>query len=55
MNVANDMDKSVVVDSMKDQKIEVVANTWSKFYADVVRYDQNMSCKKDIDFAKTFK
>ena len=44
MNVANNMDKSVVVDSMKnEEKNEIVANTRGKSYADVVRYDQNMS------------
>ena len=41
---------------MEDEKIiEIVANTRSKSYADAVRYDQNMSCKKDIDFAKFIK
>ena len=56
MNVANKMDRSVVEDSMKDEeKIEIVANTRSKSYADAVMYDQNMSCTKDTDFAKIYK
>ena len=56
MNVANKMDKSVVKDSMKDEnKIEIFASTRGKLYADAVRYDQNISCKKDNDFAKIYK
>ena len=56
MNVANNVDKSVVVDSMKnEEKNQIVANTRGKSYADIVRYDQHMSNKKDIDFAKMYR
>ena len=53
MNVTNKIDKSVDKDSVKyEDKFEIVASTRSKSYADAVRYDQNLSCKKDIDFCK---
>lgn len=53
MNVTNKIDKSVDKDSVKyEDKFEIVASTRSKPYADAVRYDQNLSCKKDIDFCK---
>ena len=56
MNVANKMDKSVIENNMKnEEKIEIVANTRSKSFPDTVRYNQNMSCKKNIDFAKIYK
>ena len=43
----------MVENNMKDEeKIEIVANTRSKPYADAVRYDQNMSCNKNIDLVK---
>ena len=56
MNIANKMNKSVVEDSMKDEeKIEIVAKTQGKLCADAVKWDQHMSCTKDIDFAKIHK
>ena len=39
---------------INEEKIEIVANTRRKSYADAARYDQNMSCKKDIDSAKLY-
>ena len=45
----------MVENNMKDEeKIEIVANTRSKPYADAVRYDQNMSCNKNIDLVKFY-
>ena len=55
MNVAYEMDKSMVENNMKDEeKIEIVANNYSNSYVDAVIYDQSMSCKKSIDLAKIY-
>ena len=45
----------MIENNMKDEeKIKIISNTHSKLYAGAVRYDKNMSCKKDIDLAKIY-
>ena len=55
VDVANKINKLMIENNMKDEeKIEIFSNTHSKLYAGAVRYDKNMSCKKNINLAKIY-